>query len=258
MQRRDFQFVRIFGLLIFSWLAFCGLADIELDDVQTAVIEQDYEKAQRLAENFLAGNPEKSQWFEAEYYLGLSKLYLQKYAEARAAFEKILAAGPSRGFADRAGLGIIDSYMLDGDFENALKLSQKLLADSPRSEFLSLIYFKIGRAHFKLAHWEEATKFLEIVIDRFADSPEAHLARQLLEEKHYFAVQIGSFRDQGLAERLVADMRAEDKYAYIVETVDKGGQKFFRVRVGQFSRLDQALAMARKLSQLGYPTLIYP
>ena len=116
----------------------------------------------------------------------------------------------------------------------------------------------MGRSYFKLTRWEDATNTLKILLDRFPDSPEAHLARQLMAEKHYFAVQIGSFHDQSLAERLVQDMRQKDRYAYIVETTDKTGEKFYRVRVGQFSRLDEALALAKRLSQLGYPTLIYP
>ena len=255
MQRSNISSLLV---VLFSLVFFCGAADVKLTDVQTAIIEQDYEKAQDLAETFIGKNPEKNQLIEAQYYLGISKLNQEKYADAREAFDQVLAGQPSRSFRERAELGKIDSYMLEGKYEEALSRAQKMLRESPQSEFLSLIYFKIARAHFRLAHWDTAAEMLKMVSDRFPDSPEAHLAKQLMEEKHYFAVQVGAFMDQGLAERMVQDLRVKEKYAYIVETVDKTGQKFYRVRIGQFSRLNEALAMARKISQLGYPTLIYP
>jgi len=229
-----------------------------LGDIQAAIMDQDYVTAQRLAQEFIAGQPEKKQLLEAQYYLGLSQLNQENCAGAREAFQQVLDAKPGSTIRDRAILGIIDCQMLSGSFEDALHRSQKLLQESPQSEFLSLIYFKIARAQYKLTRWDDATETLTTLLERFPDSPEAHLAKQLMSEKHYFAVQVGSFMDQDLAERMAQDLRDKDKYAYIVETVDKSGQKFYRVRIGQFSRLDQALSMAKKISQLGYPTLIYP
>lgn len=245
-------------LLIGSLLWICGFSDGPLAEIQTAILQQDYAKAQQLAEALIAGQPPKPELQEAQYYLGLSQLNSGEPLAAQKLFEQILSSQPDRSLQDRCELGIIDAFLLEGEFDSALEGAQRLLKESPQSQYLSLIYFKIGRAHFKMAHWEDATQNLQFLLDRFPASPEAHLARQLMAEKHYFAVQVGSFHDQGLAERLAQDMRRKFPYSYIVETTDKNGEKFYRVRVGQFSRLDEALALAKRLSQLGYPTLIYP
>lgn len=237
---------------------FLGTARADLFEIQTAVIEQDYARAATLAQQMIDSNPSSPQRLEAEYFLGLSRINQGDAAAAKEIFEGILKQNPPENLRERATLGVIDSLMLEGSYETALQMAQKLLQTSPKSEYLSLIYYKIARAHFKLTHWEEATRTLKYLIEHFPESPENHLSRQLLSEKHYFAVQVGSFRDRDLAERMVVDLRTKYPYAYIVETVDKAGQKFYRVRIGQFSLLEEALSMARRLSELGYPTLIYP
>ncbi|MBF0485563.1 MAG: SPOR domain-containing protein, partial [Candidatus Omnitrophica bacterium] len=87
---------------------------------------------------------------------------------------------------------------------------------------------------------------------------EAITAKQLLEEKQYFTVQVGAFADKGRAEKLVAELIARKEYAYIVETKASDTRSYYRVRVGQLSTLKDAQALETKLAGLGYPTLIYP
>ena len=87
---------------------------------------------------------------------------------------------------------------------------------------------------------------------------EYYLANQLLEEKQYFAVQVGSFQTHELAQKLVNELKEKGQYAYIVETKDKNAKRLFRVRVGQFARLNEAQHLKDQLSTLGYSTHIYP
>ena len=86
---------------------------------------------------------------------------------------------------------------------------------------------------------------------------EAPIAQNLLEEKEFFTVQVGSFLDDNKAIQLVEDLKAKGQYVYMVETTSQG-KKFYRVRVGQMTSLSDAQTLEAKLVQSGYPTLIYP
>jgi tetratricopeptide (TPR) repeat protein len=160
--------------------------------------------------------------------------------------------------SDQATVGVISSYYLGGDYREALKRAHQLLSQHPESNYLSLIYLKIARANLKLRNWEPAQRFLTKIVTDFPDSLEAYTAKKLLEEKQFFTVQVGAFLDRDRALNMIEDLRAKGQYGYIVETQDKKGNKFYRVRVGELASLGSAEKLEQKLSTLGYPTIIYP
>lgn len=243
-------------LLIASVLVFCGATNVS--DIETAIIEKDFKKSRELAESFIKKNSNSGELNQIRYYLGVSELGLMHYEEARNIFKGIMASRPTETLYDRAWLGVIDSYGLEERFEDALTQAQKFLKERPRSEFLSVIYLKLGRANLKLSHWEVAQQYLQRLIKEFPNSFEAHTAKQLLEEKRYFSIQVGSFLEQQRAASLVEELNSKGEYAYMVETTDKEGHPFYRVRVGQFTELKEAHQMREHLSQQGYPTHIFP
>ncbi|MFH1359673.1 MAG: SPOR domain-containing protein [Candidatus Omnitrophota bacterium] len=245
-------------LLILLSFACCGLTNVSLSDIETAIIQEDFEKAENLVTSFLSRKPKKNQQDEAIYYLGLSKLRLGYYKEARDTFDLLLSGLPTDQLHDKAYCGIIDSYYLEGEYAQGLRLAQELIKKSPRSELLSLIYLKLARGNLKLTYWDDARMYLEKIIRDFPESFEAHLAKQLLEERQFFAVQVGAFLDRQRALSLVEELEQKGEYAYMVETTDRKGQKFYRVRVGEFTSLEDAKRLKTKLSKLGYPTRIYP
>jgi rare lipoprotein A len=77
----------------------------------------------------------------------------------------------------------------------------------------------------------------------------------LVEQIQRFTVQVGSFIDEGNAQRLADQLRKgfENVYVTIVET---STQKYHRVRVGQFETEESALNIAEKLAQMGYKVLV--
>ncbi len=246
------------ALFVLTFLSNAVAAGITLNDIETAVLEKDFLQAEDLSRRFIAGNPSKHDSDEAQYYLGLSLLWLGKHHQAHDIFTQLLSYRPEKKLRDKAHLGIIDAHYMDGKYEEAVLLSNQLLKLSPRSELESLIYLKLARANLKLSRWENAQKYLKRIIKEFPQSPESALAKQLLEEKQYFAVQVGAFLDRGKAEKLALDLKHKGEYAYIVETVDSSGRQFFRVRVGQLAVLDEANRLSHKLSSQGYPAEVYP
>jgi tetratricopeptide (TPR) repeat protein len=190
--------------------------------------------------------------------LGICALRLGEQEKARAVFADLIRDNSDVTLRDKAYLGLFEGYYADGDYEQALTVAQRVLRVSPHFEFLSLVYLKLARANLKLARWDRAREYLKDIRVRFPESLEAHLAKQLLDEKQYFSVQVGAFMDRKRAEGLAFELQNKGEYAYIIETVDRQKRKFFRVRVGQVALLEEAQKLKLKLSQAGYPTEIYP
>jgi len=241
--------------LIFTMVPVVNAA---LPDIETAVMNKDYTQAKALASQIMKDSNDPSQRTEAQYYYGLAQLRLGQYGDARSAFQGVMDTHPSKDFYDKASLGLTEGFYMEGFYTDALNTAKKLLKKSPYSSFLSLIYFKIAGADLKLMRWEEAHEFLNKIIKEFPQSPEAPIAKQLLEEKQYFAVQVGSFLDKGRAITLIDDLKGSGQYAYVVETTSPDGQAYYRVRVGQISSLNDAENLKKRLDKLGYSTLIYP
>ena len=239
-------------------LAAAPLAYAALPDVEAAIMNKDYAQARDLASRVIEKSNDFAKRTEAQYYYGLAQLRLGQYADARSSFQNVMATHPSQDIYDKSALSLTEAFYMDGLYPDALETAKQLLKKSPYSSFLSLIYFKIAGSDLKLMRWEEAHEFLNKIIKEFPQSPEAPIAKQLLEEKQYFAVQVGSFLDKGRAMALMNDLKGSGQYAYIVETAGSDGQTYYRVRVGQISSLNDAEDLKKRLDKLGYPTLIYP
>ncbi len=250
--------MRILIVLMAVFLLNLPQAHATMADIETAIMNKDYVQAKSLAANVLRTTSVPAQRIEAEYYFGLAQLRLGQYADARKAFGIVMAASTTQDMYDKAGLGAIDGLYMAGFYKDALKAEESLLKKSPKSQFLSSIYLKIARANLKLMRWTKANEYLTRIMKEFPQSFEAPIAKQLLEEKEYFTVQVGSFLDQGRAIALTNELKSTGQYAYIVETTSPDGQKFYRVRVGQLTSLQDAKSLENHLAKLGYPTLIYP
>ncbi len=245
-------------LFILGFILITKIATAAISDVETAILKENYQEAKKLAQELIGTNSDKNVSNHAKYYLALSQLRLKEYKDARDVFKQLIQSPVDVQMRDKAYLGLFDSYYLDEQYADALEAMQRLLIVSPKSEFLSLTYLKLARVNMKLAHWKEAHEYLDKIINRFPMSMEFYIAKQLLEEKEYFAVQLGSFTDRDLAEKLVDELKRKNEYAYVVETTDQQNKKFYRVRAGQLASIDQAQKLKSRLAGLGYPTQIYP
>lgn len=242
-----------------------GIATVScasMADVEAALLNRDYVQAQKLAEDVLANQPQNQ---EAQYYVGLSQLRQAKYNEALESLNKIKNEKLGAQLRERVYLGLFDAYYLLEGYQEADATLRELLKEGakprPRRdkpEAMSLVYFKLAKVNMKLARWSQATDYLEKIVRSFPNSLEVPAAKQLLEEKHYFAVQVGAFMERRLAEALVDELKQKEEYAYIIESVDSQNRKFYRVRVGQLAMLKEAQALKNRLAKFGYPAQIYP
>ena len=224
-------------ILLSAVILLCGFSKGDLPDVETAIIQQDYRKAKKLAGQMLSQNFDKKTENQARYFLGLSELRLGNYNEAKKNFEKLSKLKLGSNLQDKVYLGLFDIHYLQEDYSKAFKIVRGLIKNNPKSEFLSLAYLKLARVSLKRAEWSNARTYLKKIISNYPDSMEVHSAKRLLEEKQYFAVQVGSFLERERAQKLVGKLTKRNEYAYIVETKDRLGKKFYRVRVGQLSLL---------------------
>jgi tetratricopeptide (TPR) repeat protein len=235
-----------------------GFTDIRLTDIELAMLRQDFEASFRLAKEFVlkSGNPEDVDY--AYYYSGLSQLKRGRHAQARDIFHKLVKATPDKSLIIRANLALMDSYYIQEYYEEVLEISANLQTAYPQSDYEGMILYKSARAHLKLAHWQRARELFNQILKSFPGSFEAQMAEQFLQEKQFFAVQVGSFLERRRAEDQMTELKRMGEYAYIVETMDQNNNQFYRVRVGQLAGLKEAQKLKTKLSGMGYPTLIYP
>jgi rare lipoprotein A len=67
-----------------------------------------------------------------------------------------------------------------------------------------------------------------------------------------FTIQVGAFTERENALRLRASLSREYSKT-TVQVFDQDSQRFYRVRVGQYSRLNEAEAAAERLQENGFP-----
>lgn len=252
-------FCLLFTAYCFLFIPLANAADEPtLSDIQALFMEKDYAKTKDLAVTLIARTKDPQERAEAFYYTGVSDLWLGQYTLARESLFKTIQAKPPQDLLDKASMALMDTYYMEGDYKRSLEAAEDFLDKNPKSEFISAVYLKVARCHLKLANWKKGRDYLQTVLQKYPDSLERFYVDQLLQESQYFAVQVGSFQDRYSAEKLVGELSKKGEYAYTVEATSQDGKKLYRVRVGKLQQFDEAQQVETRLSQLGYPTKIYP
>ncbi len=233
-------------------------APASLEEIEQAVLRDEFDQARNLAEEYLQEDIPPVERRQTLYFLGISQLRLGLYDTARQTFRHVLGSPDKDVLSQKAFIGVIDTFILEGSYQQAVRDAGLFLETFPTTDYRPLVYLKCARAYLKTAEWMTAEKYLKRIVEEYPESLEAFTARQLMREKHFFTVQVGAFLEQRRAEKLMKELRQKGEYAYIVEAEDKEGRRFFRVRVGEFIELEDAEKMQIKLTRQGYPTRIYP
>lgn len=100
---------------------------------------------------------------------------------------------------------------------------------------------------------EEFDQITQGIADAVLKTTEENMGAQTTEPDRppLYQVQTGAFRIRQFADQMMAELQSEGFPAWI--EADNG---FFRVKVGAFEKLDNAVRMEKRLRQMGYNTFI--
>jgi DedD protein len=70
-----------------------------------------------------------------------------------------------------------------------------------------------------------------------------------------YAVQVGAFNNYERARRTQRSLETQGARARLA-LVEEGGMRYYRLRLGPFSRQDEAVRTVERINALGYPALI--
>lgn len=192
------------------------------------------------------------------YFVGMSLLKKERYAEARKIFQEILARDHSLPYADQIEMRIADSFSAEGDVEAALRKYRHVMTAFPQSAALPRAYEQAGKICQKLGLFDQAYSYFKLLEMNFPLSFEAlNLRRGVTERTLYFGVEVGSFLDSVNAGQLKTELELKGFSPYISTQRDKD-VSFYRVRLGHFSSRREAEILAREVESFGYSTQVFP
>ena len=233
-------------------------SDPVLDEIRVAFLQAEYERVVQLGQQLPSDEFSTVSYQKAYYYYALSNLKLSNYEEARSYLTMIKLRGKNVSFLDEIDIKIAESYLLEGKFQIARDLYQTFITNYPDSQFLSTVYYRIGKTSQKLGRFSEAQEWFTELETKY---PLSFETKQLHDTDtaaiESFCVQVGSFYDYDNAKNLERTLKVGGYDASILKT-RKDNALFYRVRVGSFSTRGEAQRYEQKLANEGYDTLIYP
>ncbi len=198
---------------------------------------------------------------ELNYILGLSYLKEARLEQAANCF-KLVVVGSSSKLKKQAELGLADTYLMGGQFQEAVDSYNKLIAGESNSSYGAAILYRLSQLEFKRGNNQLGNEYLSKLRRDFPLSPELRLSKGLAlndvltkpqREVGEYSVQLGFFTNSNNANNLKNKLLADNYPAY-VESVDAG----YRVRVGRLKTLNEAQVLESELSKKGFQTKICP
>jgi tetratricopeptide (TPR) repeat protein len=203
---------------------------------------------------------------ELNYILGLSYLKEEKLALAQNCFRRILD-NPDSKFKAQATLGLADTYLIGGHFQEAEDTYNKLITNDINSSLKAAVLYRLSQSGFKRGNNQRGNEYLFKLRRDFPLSPELRLVKGLasisipendagecsLKNTGEYSVQIGFFTNSANANSLKDKLLAKNYSAYVEDF--NGG---YRVRVGKFKLQKEALDLESKLLRDGFPTKVCP
>ncbi|TAM37083.1 SPOR domain-containing protein [bacterium] len=161
-------------------------------------------------------------------------------------------------------MGLADTYLISGDYQEADDIYNKLINDEPNTGLKASLLYRLSQASSKRGDHRLANEYILKLKRDFPLSPELkltsgipHIEASKIEapknDAGVYSVQVGFFSNTVNADNLRDKLRALGFSAYVEEA---GGG--YRVRVGRFKAQDEAIEMERELSRKGFPTKVCP
>lgn len=195
---------------------------------------------------------------ELSCILGLSYLKESDLAAAEESFKRVLKNSSGK-FKTQANLGLADTYLMKGQFQEAETIYNKLIDEDPNISLKAAILYRLSQCGFKKGNNSQGNEYLFKLKRDFPLSFELRLTRAIgriepiFPEAGEYSVQVGFFANSENANSLKDKLSAKGYPAYVEQA--SGGN---RVRVGRFKVRREALDLENKLSKEGFPTKICP
>ena len=118
----------------------------------------------------------------ARYHAAGVLASLGRYAEAEQRYQEVVDRAGGRVYGRTAKLGLADVQVLQGKYDNAIKIYQEATTD-PKSQLpLDGVLMQLGRAYMKAGKKNEAAHAFTRVVEEFPQSGYAADARKEMEE----------------------------------------------------------------------------
>lgn len=248
----------ILGILVFILLAFPAyLGAAGLDSLKVDFLQGNYHRVIFEGENQISKfNFNSSD--ELSYILGLSYLKTGNLKSAEESFKRVIK--DARGTLNtQAKLGLADTYLINGQLQEAADIYNAILAEQPNTKFKAAILYRQSLAEFKKGNNSQGNEYLSKLKNDFPLSSELSLTMNIprsysvLPKNQEYSVQVGFFTNKENADGFKSKLLDRDFPAY-TEQASNG----WRVKVGRFKNEQEAVDLERKLSQDGFPTKICP
>ncbi len=244
---------------------FCWAAD--MDTLKTDFLQGNYRRVifegQAQLSRMHLGNTD-----ELNYILGLSYLKESKLDLAGDCFRSILNNSGSK-FKEEASLGLGDTYLVSGQFQQAEDIYNKLIADNSNSSQKPAILYRLSQLEFKKGFHQKGNDYWFKLKRDFPLSPELRVTKgiafvntfvaaceplvNLHAEAGEYSIQVGFFTSSVNANNFKDTLLSKNYPAY-VENSGMG----YRVKVGKFKSQKEALDLESKLSREGFQTKVCP
>ncbi len=195
---------------------------------------------------------------ELNCILGLSYLKEHNLAAAQESFKRVLRNSSGK-FKTQASLGLADTYLIGGQFQEAEDIYNKLIDEDPNISLKAAILYRLSQCGFKKGNNSQGNEYLSKLKRDFPASLELRITRAIgwiepvFSGTGEYSVQVGFFANSENADSLKHKLLNKGYPAY-VERESAGN----RVRVGRFKSRREALDLENKLSKEGFPTKVTP
>ena len=244
------------------------LADNALSEIADYYYARGYYiTAQRYYGQILRDYPQGDQTERAQFRIGQSRLAVKKPGEAREALEKLIEEHPKSEWALQANAALVEVYLLEEDWENAVSLAEELIAQKEYAPLKAFLLKNVAEGYKRLGRNADADVALQRILVECPKSLEAsrlpaHIqapeaAAVPVDTTGNFAVQVGAFADSVNAYGLREAFKVQGFSAFLTR-VPVDSLVLWRVRIGPY-RTEAEAALTAKLVQLpdgSHPTVV--
>ncbi|MFO7860641.1 MAG: penicillin-binding protein activator [Desulfosalsimonas sp.] len=139
-----------------------------------------YSDAAELYSRYLEENPDGARAADARFKLGMIQMHTRDYGRARELFRDLIRVMPDSDAAGRARVGVMRSYMEQGDFQGALAYQSQLSEDRLDASRQLRVDLLAGDAWMALGRFDRAYEMFLSAFDRAGKPQRPQVGRRLL------------------------------------------------------------------------------